>query len=173
MTRWSHPDTHPRPCPKEVAKAARRTHHDDGAHFRRRAPATIRTKANNRLLRSAQSGHCTCCRAASARLRAVEPQGVGLVYVDDAAASGAGHPQNILRNFGQPQRPDEGLTARAGIGISVPQDSIPVFGGQVVARTESACQRDASRSLRRWLFHLFRAGHSPACWSVAHAGIRT
>ena len=63
------------------------------------------------------------------RLCAVKPNGIGLLDFDDPAAAGAGDPQNMLGNFGQPQRPDgRARRHRAGAGERVPQDGFPVFG---------------------------------------------
>ena len=68
------------------------------------------------------------------RVRTVEPDGVRLLDLDGPGAAAAAHPQNMLGNFGQPQRPDRGagrpgLASASGSSRTACQYS----GGIVVA----------------------------------------
>ena len=92
----------------------------------RRSPATTRTRASSRLLRDDRSGcwqvssNRRCPTSFQTAVWTVEANGVGLLDFDGPAAAGAGHPQNMLGNFGQPQRPDRWARRhRAGVGERV------------------------------------------------------
>ena len=101
---------------------------------------------------------------------AIEPDGIGLLDLDGPAAAGAGHPQNMLGNFGQPQRPDRrrpaasGWRRRAGRLRTDSQYS----GGIGVARTRRSASYGLPADRSGQLFHLLRGRHAPACGSVGH-----
>jgi hypothetical protein len=90
----------------------------DGSAARRRllkrGPATAFLKAS-RTLRAGVVQE-TLADVLPDRLGAGQPDSICLLDLDGPAAAGAPHPQNMLGNFGQPQRPDRS-TRLHGTGV--------------------------------------------------------
>jgi len=102
------------------------------------------------------------------RVRTIEAGGVDLLDLDDPGAAAAAHPQNMLRNLAQPQRPSGGAH-RPGLGARVVQERLPVFWRQIIVRSQSWPRRHLSADDSGHLFHLLGSRHAPSGWAIGHA----
>ncbi|MDH6259108.1 hypothetical protein M2427_003033 [Bradyrhizobium sp. BR13661] len=80
------------------------------------------------------------------------PDGIDLLDFDGSAAPPAAYPQQMLGNLVQPQRASGCVSARIRpVGARVIQKRLPVFGGQIIGRSQSGPRRhvlaDDSRRL--------------------------
>lgn len=101
------------------------------------------------------------------RVRTIETSGICLLDLDDPGTAAAAHPQNMLRNLAQPQRPS-GSACRLGIGVGVSEKGLPVFLRQIIVWSQSSLPRHVFADESCHLFHLLGGRHAPARGSIGH-----
>ena len=139
----------------------------DNAHA---LQATIQTKASSRLPRAGQyvagTYYPTIAGQDSSRPSGGgQPDGIRLLYLDDAGAAPARDAEHVPLNVAELLHLDQ-IARRSRVGASVVQDGVPVFRRHLVGRTRRGFSRHASRDGGGHLFHLFGLRHAPACGSM-------